>query len=54
MHKQCVPGAPPFSRALGTRLKNTMKEGGHSDMIATISVLQLNKATQVMMTTQGS
>ena len=41
-----------------TQFKTTMNEGGCSDMIATISVLQLNgsmnKATQVMMRTQGS
>ena len=51
----------PFLCALDdidTQFKTTMKEEGRSDMIATNSVLQMNgsmnKATQVMMTTQGS
>ena len=51
-------GKCPMSDCNFILCKTTMKEEGRSDMIATISVLQLNgsmnKATQVMMTTQGS
>ena len=43
------------TEGINTQFKTTMKEGGYSDMIATVSVLQLNGSIkQVMVSTQGS